>query len=155
MNMEVKIIGWAAAALLTALAISFTATPVVKALAQRVGAMDVPKDDRRMHERPIARMGGLAIFFGFMFSVLIFVPVTAPLRGLLLGAVIIVVLGVLDDIYSLPAAFKFAVQIIAALMAVQAGNVVEVVSKPNIFSSTPYWELGILSVPLTIIWIVA
>ncbi len=65
MTIEIQIIGWAAAALGTAMAVAFTTTPVVKLLAQRMGAVDVPKDNRRMHHHPIPRMGGLAIFLGF------------------------------------------------------------------------------------------
>lgn len=83
--------------------------------------MDVPKDGRRMHNHPIPRMGGLAIFFGFLLSVLVFLPLSKQYRGMLLGAVIIVILGIFDDIYALPAKPKFLVQIVAALIAVHAG----------------------------------
>ena len=103
MRMELTAIGWIAAALVVALLIAFISTPVVKSLAQMVGAIDVPKDNRRMHSHPIPRMGGLAIFLGFLLSTLIFVPMSTPLRGMLLGGVIIVILGIFDDIYALPA----------------------------------------------------
>ena len=86
---------------------------------------------------------------------LLFLELTPQMRGMLLGAVIIVVLGIFDDIYSLPAMFKFVVQIVAALVAVLSGNVIEAVSNPNVFSSDLYWELGWLSIPVTVIWIVA
>jgi len=155
MSIEIQMIGWAAAALGTAMAVAFITTPVVKALAQKMGAIDVPKDNRRMHHHPIPRMGGLAIFLGFLLSVLLFVEFTPQLRGMLLGAVIIVILGVFDDIYSLPAMFKFCVQIAAALVAVWHGNLIAVLSNPNIFSANPYWVLGPLSIPITVIWIVA
>lgn len=155
MRMELTAIGWVAAALVVALLISFIATPVVKSIAQMVGAMDVPKDNRRMHNHPIPRMGGLAIFLGFLLSTLIFVPMSTPLRGMLLGGVIIVILGMFDDIYALPALPKLLVQIAAALVAVLHGNVIEVLSNPNLFSDNPYWILGSLSIPLSVIWIVA
>ena len=135
--------------------VSFSSTPLVKALSVKVGAVDVPKDSRRMHNHPIPRMGGLAIFFGFVVAMLLFVPLDRPKQGMLLGAVIIVVLGMLDDKYALPAKPKFLVQIIAALITVMAGNRIEVLSNPNIFSPNPYWELGALSIPVTVIWIVA
>lgn len=144
-----------AAALLLALLISFLLTPVVKQLAHKVGAVDVPKDERRMHKRPIARMGGLAIFLGFILSALLFVELSPQIRGMLLGGTIIVVLGILDDIYALPALPKFFVQIVAALIAVMHGNVIQVLSNPNIFSSSPYWVLGAWGIPITVIWIVA
>ena len=153
---ELSFLGLVATALITALLISFVATPVVKSLAQKVGAVDVPKDGRRMHDHPIPRMGGLAIFLGFTLAVLVFADLTRQLQGMLLGAVIIVVLGIFDDIYALRASFKFVVQIIAALVAVlYGGNVISVLSNPNIFSSNPWWVLGPLSIPVTVLWIVA
>ena len=142
-------------ALVLAGMVSFASTPLVKALSVKMGAVDVPKDGRRMHDHPIPRMGGLAIFFGFVVSMLLFVPLDMEKKGMLLGAVIIVVLGILDDIYALPAVPKFLVQIIAALVAVVAGNRIDVLSNPNIFSSNPGWQLGWLAYPITVIWIVA
>jgi len=155
MTFPFQTIGVVAAALLTAALIALITTPVVKSLAFKVGAVDVPKDNRRMHKHPIPRMGGLAIFLGFLFSVLIFMPLTRQLRGMMLGAVVIVILGIFDDIYALGAKFKFLVQIAAALIAVTSGNVITILSNPNVFSSDPYWNLGILSVPFSVLWIVA
>ena len=155
MTIQLPVLGAAVAALLAAAVVALISTPVVKSLAFKVGAVDVPKDNRRMHKHPIPRMGGLAIFFGFILSVLVFLPLTEELRGMLLGGVIIVILGILDDIYALPAKPKFLVQIVAALVAVYAGNEIEFLSNPNIFSSEPFWDLGILSVPISVLWIVA
>ena len=167
MRVDLSTIGYVAAALAVAALIAFIATPVVKSLAFKVGAVDVPKDARRMHDHPIPRMGGLAIFLGFLLAVLIFVPLTSAMgnsgaellsvstKGMLLGAIIIVILGVFDDIYDLPAKFKFVVQIIAAIVAAVSGNVIDVISNPNVFSQNPWLELGWLSYPVTIIWIVA
>ena len=147
MTLELPVIARVAAALVVALLISFISTPVVKSIAQRVGAMDIPKDNRRMHHHPIPRMGGLAIFLGFLLSALIFVPMDQANRGMLLGAVVIVILGIFDDIYALPALPKLLVQIGAALIAVLHGNVIEVLSNPNLFSENPYWSLGSLAIP--------
>lgn len=147
-------VGLALAALLAAALVALIFTPMVRSLAIRMGAVDVPKDNRRMHDHPIPRMGGLAIFFGFVLSVLVFLPLTPELRGMLLGSVIIVMLGILDDIFALPALPKFFVQIGAALIAVLEGNRIDLLSNPNIFSSEPYWQLGWLSVPITVLWIV-
>ena len=155
MPIQLPSVGLALAALLTAALVAVISTPVVRSLAFRVGAVDVPRDTRRMHDHPIPRMGGLAIFFGFILSVLIFLPLTSELRGMLLGGVIIVILGIFDDIFALPALPKLLVQIGAALIAVLEGNRIEFLSNPNIFSSSPYWELGWLSVPITVLWIVA
>ena len=154
-NLDLPLIGMVAAALVVALVVALVSTPVVKNLAIKVKAVDVPKDGRRMHDHPIPRMGGLAIFLGFLLSVLLFLELNPQMRGMLLGAVIIVVLGIFDDIYSLRAMFKFVVQIVAALVAVLSGNVIEAVSNPNVFSADLYWELGWLKIPVTIIWIVA
>ena len=155
MQISLQLVGMVAAALGVAFLIALITTPIVKNLAVRMGAMDVPKDDRRMHHHPIPRMGGLAIFLGFLFSTLLFVKLDNGLRGMLLGAVIIVVLGIFDDIFDLSAKLKLVVQIVAALIAALTGNVITALSNPNIFSSDPTWELGILSIPVTVIWIVA
>lgn len=136
-------------ALLCAAVVSCVLTPLVKVLAKKVGAMDIPKDERRMHHVPIPRMGGLAIFLGFMVSVLIFqkLSISAELQGILLGAVIIVILGVMDDILTLPALPKFCVQIAAAVIVVLYGCRIE-----HFMGFTlPDW----LSYPVTVIWIVA
>jgi UDP-GlcNAc:undecaprenyl-phosphate GlcNAc-1-phosphate transferase len=61
---------------------------------------------------------------------------------MLLGSVIIVVLGVIDDVKPLPAVIKFALQIAAALVAVQSGIVVKVISNPNMFSPTHICRLA-------------
>ncbi|MBQ9933591.1 MAG: undecaprenyl/decaprenyl-phosphate alpha-N-acetylglucosaminyl 1-phosphate transferase, partial [Ruminiclostridium sp.] len=147
MTMELPVIARVAIALVAAFLVAFITTPLVKSLAEKVGAVDVPKDNRRMHKTPIPRMGGLAIFLGFLLSTLLFVPLSTPIRGMLLGAVIIVVLGILDDIYALPAMPKLIVQIVAALVAVLHGNVIQVLSNPNIFSDNPYWVLGGWAIP--------
>ena len=154
-QLNLPLIGIVAAALIVALVVALITTPVVKNLAVRMGAVDVPKDGRRMHDHPIPRMGGLSIFFGFLLSVLVFLDLDGQMRGMLLGAAIIVVLGIFDDIYSLRAMFKFVVQIIAALVAALSGNVISIVSNPNVFSSDLYWDLGWLAVPVTVVWIVA
>ena len=143
------------AALLAAGLISFLATPLVKNLAYKVGAIDVPKDNRRMHHEPIPRLGGLAIFIAFLFTVIVLADIDRTTRGILLGAIMIVILGVMDDIMTLKALPKFLVQIAAAGVAVYHGCVIQFVSNPNIFSPMDYLNLGWLSIPVTIIWIVA
>lgn len=155
MPIQLSVVGTAAAALFVAAVVALISTPVVRSLAFRIGAVDVPKDGRRMHDHPIPRMGGLAIFFGFLLSVLVFLPLSLQLRSMLLGAVVIVILGIFDDIYALSAKLKFVVQIAAALIAVLGGNQITVLSNINVFSSEPYWELGWLSYPISVLWIVA
>lgn len=132
-------------AMLCAAVLSFAITPIIKVLAKKVGAIDVPKDERRMHKIPIPRMGGLAIFIGFLVSFLVFGEMNRELQGILLGAVVIVILGVLDDILALPALPKFGVQIIAAIIVVGHGCRIE-----NFLGlALPTW----LSYPVSILWI--
>lgn len=155
MTFELQVIGTVVAALLVSIIVTLITTPLVRDLAFKFGAVDVPSDGRRMHDHPIPRMGGLSIFFGFILSVVIFLPMDRPLRGMLLGSVIILVLGIFDDIYALPAKPKFVIQLFAALIAVLEGNTISVLSNPNVFSQNPYWDLGILSIPVSVLWIVA
>ena len=112
--------------------VSFLATPMVKNLAYKVGAIDVPKDNRRMHKVPIPRLGGLAIFLAFLLSVLVFAKIDRQMQGILLGATMIVVLGVMDDIMALNALPKLIVQILAAGIAVYHGCVY-VMDNPEVF----------------------
>ena len=151
-NIDINIIALIAAFMLAGV-ISFATTPLVKVFATRVGAMDVPKDNRRMHTTPIPRLGGMAIFMGFIFSMLAFCDITTELRGIMLGCIVIVVLGVIDDIVQLKAKIKLIGQVIAAIIPLFYGVRIEMFS--NILPvGSPYISLGFLSIPITIIWIV-
>lgn len=143
-----------AIAFLCAGAISFGATPIVKKFAHKIGAVDIPKDNRRMHKEPIPRLGGLAIFFGFLFSFLIFGQITQEMKSILLGCVIIVVLGIIDDIVPLSAKLKFFVQIIAAIVPVSQGLLIERITNFIPFTDFPFINFGIMSAPITILVIV-
>ncbi len=140
------------AAFSTAFAVSNVFTPIAKTISMKVGAIDYPKA-RGMHQKPMPRMGGLAIVIGFMFTVLLlyrFVEFgeTRKLIGFMIGATMIVVLGMFDDIYDLRARFKFFVQILAALVAIMSGIQIHVVMWP-VTKALTY-----LSVPITLLWIV-
>ena len=141
-------------AILVAFVVSIALTPFVKRLAVKVGAVDVPGEARRVHDHPIPRMGGLAIFLGFIVSTLLFVDITQEVRGILIGSIIIVITGVIDDIVSLRAWTKFLIQILAAVIAVLHGVVINVVSNPNVFSNQEAIVLGWVAIPLTVLWIV-
>lgn len=142
-------------AVIAAFVITFAATPIVKSFAQRVGAIDVPKDGRRMHTQPIPRLGGLAIFLGFLLSVVLFADISREVQGILLGSVLVVIVGVIDDIVPLPALIKFFIQILAALIAVYHDVVIDIISNPIFWSMSEYVNFGYLSVPITVLWIVA
>lgn len=136
---------------------TFATTPIVRRLAYRIGAVDVPKDKRRVHKRPTPRIGGLAIIFGFMVAVCCFNnDWSRSTISILIGAAILGVLGVIDDCKELDAKLKFLVQIAAALVVVLYGNLrISVISNPNVFSETPYLVLPTwLSITVTVIWIV-
>ncbi len=154
MIIDVEILLNVALSLGVALAVCFVTTPLARVIACRVGAVDVPKDGRRMHDHPIPRMGGLAIFFGFLVSVLLFADIDKQVRGILLGSIIIITLGMVDDIVPLPAWFKFIVQIFAAWVAVRHGVCMEWIANPVFTSDVPFLGFGIWSTPITILWIV-
>ena len=141
--------------LLVSAAVSFGITPIVKRMAYKVGAVDVPKDERRMHSVPIPRLGGLAIAIAFLLTVVLFAQVGEQMRGILLGAVVILVLGVLDDCLTLRAWFKFLVLIFAAYLVTSHGCTIRYFTNPIVTSSVQYLDLGSWSVPITIVWIVA
>ena len=141
-------------ALVIAFVISFIATPLVKNFAVKVGAIDIPDKKRHIHSHPIPRMGGLAIFIGFLISVLLFANITTQVRGILVGAILIAVVGAIDDVLNLNAWLKFGVQILAAVIAVLSGIIINVVTNPLHITSSQAITIGILSVPVTILWIV-
>ena len=140
------------AAFSTAFAISNVMTPVAKKISLKLGAIDMPKA-RGMHKKPMPRMGGIAIVAGFTLTVLLLYNFTEysdmhKLTGYFIGAAMIVVLGMVDDVKNLPAKFKFAVQILAALVAVAFGIRIHIVMWPVTYA------LLKLSIPITVIWIV-
>lgn len=132
----------------------FGMTPPVKRFAELIGAVDQPSE-RRINKVPIPRMGGLAIFLGFVLTALLFVPLSTQVTGILLGAVIIAVMGAVDDIVSLNPWIKLLGQIVAAVVVIRCGVVFDAVSNPNPLSEVAFIEIGWLSVPLTVLWIVA
>jgi len=141
--------------------VSFSATPIAKKLAFKIGAVDVPRDKRRMHKKPIARLGGTAIFMGFLISVL-FAVISIPnifkanreLVGLLVGILIIEIMGILDDVKQLRARTKLMFQILAALAVVIIGNThIESITNPFAPSGISMLS-GYISYPLTVLWIV-
>ncbi len=144
-------------AFITSFIFTFASTPLVRRLAYKIGAVDVPKDKRRVHKKPTPRIGGLAIIFGFLVAVLCFNDDwSKSMIATLIGAGILAVLGVIDDCKALDAKLKFVVQIIAALIVVFYGDIrISVFSNPNVFSTEPYVILPMwLSVIVTVVWIV-
>lgn len=133
---------------------SFLLTPPVKKLAERMGAIDIPGDKRRVHSVPVPRMGGLAIFTSFVTSILVFARISVPITGMLAGATVVAFMGAIDDIAGLKPVTKFLVQIAAAFIAYRCGAVVDVISNPNFLSDITFFNIEMISLPVTIIWIV-
>lgn len=144
-------------AFFVAFVFSFAFVPVARTVAEKIGAIDVPRDERRMHKHSLPRLGGFAIFLGFLISVLCFLELSRELISLLVGALIIVVLGIFDDSRGLPAKFKFCVQVIAALVVIYLGDIkIDFFTNPNVFSHRKFLELSDwIAVPCTVLWVVA
>ena len=138
--------------LAVSLILTFVSTPFAKMIAEKVGAIDVPKDGRRMHKKPVPRMGGLAMFYGFLVSVLVFIPIEPQMLGMLAGSLIIVALGVIDDRKALSAKPKFIVQILSACIPVLCGLSIKFITLPfigRINIASPYSQI------ISVFWIVA
>jgi len=125
-------------------------TPLVKRLAIKSGVVDQP-DKRKIHDKVMPRMGGLAIFIGVLTGSFAGGLYENRITAITLGAFMIVMLGIVDDKYNLSARIKFIVQVLVACIIVSTGLKME-------FLSIPFWDLrfdlGWLAYPLTILWIV-
>lgn len=143
-------------AFLIALFVALIATPAVIVLAAKTGAMDAP-DARKVHKGPMPRIGGLAIYCGFMAAIMAmlnFADLTQEIAngviGLLLGGTLIVIIGLIDDYKNLPAKVKLLGQILAACVVVYFDVRIDVITDP--FGDYLYLEY--LAVPATVFWIV-
>ena len=158
--------GDVAIAFILAFIVAFMATPYTIKLAKKIGAVDVPKDERRMHKRAMPKFGGPAVILGFLVSVIYLLIVMSledtiilngpenygmKLIGLFLGIVIISITCVIDDIKTIKPIVKLSGQLLAAIVAVAFGIRIESINVSIIQAP----ELGeILSTIVTIVWIV-
>ena len=142
------LIYWFIAVLCSGL-IAYTMTPAVRVLAFRIGAIDIPLDSRRMHSKPIPRIGGLAIFTAFAATTVIFCDPSSQLWSIWIGGAVLIIIGILDDVFRLPALVKLAAQIGAAFVPVVFGVRIE-----NISMAGKYIQFGNWSIPITVLWIV-
>lgn len=151
---------------LLAFIVSFMATPESIKIAHKIGAIDVPKDDRRMHQNAMPKLGGIAVIAGFLISIIYLLFVVTiegsvdifgqeqyfkKLIGILIGIIIITITGVLDDTKNLKPYQKLLGQIAAAIVVVLFGLQIDAI---NIAT---FAQIGLnkeLSVVLTVIWIV-
>ena len=99
--------------------------PLVIAFSEKQGLMDKP-NERKIHSHPTPRLGGIAIWFCTILSffaliVLSYYPHRSLVSGLLLGSSLMFLLGLIDDIYTLTAKFKFVIQISIATIVFLLG----------------------------------
>jgi len=134
-----------------AFVLTLVVTPFVAGLAFRWGAVDRP-DQRKVHEKLMPRLGGLAIYAGFAAGVLFAGEITAQVAGLLAGGTLILVLGIIDDTRGISPRVKLAGQVAAACAVVPFGLKVDFLTNPF---ADGLITLGILSAPVTVLWIVS
>ncbi len=140
-----ELIGFVIALLVTAFS-----TPLVKRLAFRIGAVDRP-NARKVHGRVMPRLGGLAMYLGFVTALLVLWPGHPSAYVLLLGGGIILLVGMLDDKYQLHPVAKLCGQFVAALVPVIYGFQVNLLNLP--FDNDNVL-LGWFSIPVTLIWVI-
>ena len=124
--------------------------PLVISFSKKEGLVDVP-NERKIHTKPISRIGGVAIWSSTMLTFLCLVfmsyyPYGSLLSGILLGGSLMFLLGLVDDIYNLDAKFKLFIQVSIATLVYLLG--VQINTVPFI------GDIGIFSYPITLLWIV-
>ncbi len=107
--------------LLLSLFITISLVPPLKSLAIRFQAVDIP-NERKVHTRPIPKIGGLAMACGALIPILLWAAMNGFGHALLAGSAVIVIFGFLDDLWDLPYKAKFLAQLAAALIVVQFGQ---------------------------------
>ena len=146
------------ASMIVAMGVTWMITPALIRVAERVNAVDQP-DARKTHTAPMPRIGGVAVFAGFIAGMafaayatglLFHLPQGVYWRGLIFAATGLFLVGLLDDLRGLSFKWKFAAQIIAAVFVWQAGFRIDVVSHPLGGDLNLAW----LSLPITVLWIV-
>lgn len=134
--------------------VAFATVPIVRVLAFKMNAVDIPKDERRMHKKPIPRWGGAAIYLGFVVSVACFTPVIEKrLVGILLGSLIMVLIGILDDKYALKPKLKLFGQCLAAVTVIAFGVRINAFNGLLSFIGNPVIT-ECFSILVTFIWII-
>ena len=135
---------------LIGLIITYISTPLIRRIAIKFEAVDEP-DKRRVNKRPVPNLGGIAIYLGFTAAVLFGSEPAADRTGIIMGGSLIMLIGVIDDIYELRPSVKLFGQLLAAIVLVFSGVSIEFISNP--FSDSMIY-LGIFAIPVTILWIV-
>lgn len=132
-------------------------TPITIKIAYKVGAVDIPKDARRMHSKTMPRMGGLAFILAFFVAIIYMLLTggiaadTTNLFGFFIGLAIVASVGFLDDVYQLKAWQKLIAQIIAAIVVIASGLRICYVNIPFL---ALYGLNDVLSIIITFGWII-
>ena len=130
--------------------ISLMITPIVIAISKKLNIVDKP-NFRKVHTQPVSVLGGTVILFSFLIGIWISHPMEREIKSLIIGAFIMYVVGLIDDICDLKPLLKLLGQVIAASVIVFYGITIDFIS----FPMGPTIHFGFLSIPITIIWIVA
>ena len=140
--------------LVAALVLALLLTPVARQMAVRYGLVDRPVA-RSSHSKPIPFGGGHAIFITFWLATLAFGgPLEAPLAGLLLGSVILLVVCTIDDRRGLAALPRLLVQFFVAGIAYIAGvRIVQIANPLEAWIGPEFIVMGLLELPITVLWI--
>ena len=127
-------------------------TPLSIFIAPKVGAIDVPRDTRRVHNKPMPRFGGIALYAGIMVGLAIFAQGRPHLAEIMVGCTLIYILGAVDDIKGMKPIIKFAGQVVIATIVFGMGLRIEFVT--NWFGEGNM-DLGIVVCYIvTVIWLV-
>ncbi|MBR4020186.1 MAG: undecaprenyl/decaprenyl-phosphate alpha-N-acetylglucosaminyl 1-phosphate transferase [Firmicutes bacterium] len=140
------------AAFFTSFALSLAFVPISMQLAPLIGAVDIPKDGRRMHTKAMPRFGGLAIFVGTMGSLIIYAGSHDKILPVIIGGTLIYLLGVADDLMNLPAKFKFLAQTGVAVLMYSMGLRITLIT--NFFGEGALHFGDIACFVVTVLWIV-
>ncbi|WP_027415173.1 glycosyltransferase family 4 protein [Aneurinibacillus terranovensis] len=133
------------------LVVTVLATPLVKRFAIYIGAVDKP-NHRKVHQRLMPRLGGLAIYLGFSIAYLLSFRFSPETMGIFLGGSIIVLVGALDDRFELSPKVKLLGQVVAALVVVHYGLTIQLINLP--FEGILSFDSGWLATLITVFWII-
>lgn len=122
--------------------------PLIMKVAEHVNALDIP-NERKVHKKPMPRLGGLGIFLGFLLGYMLFCSQTPQMISILIGSFILILVGMIDDIKPIKALTKFCGQLIAAIIVVYYGNII----MKDISAYGLYINFGIFAKPITIFFI--
>ena len=137
---------------LAAFVITFLQMPFTIKFAKKKGFLDVPKDNRRVHKKPIPVGGGIAMVISVSILMLFFLPINKGLIMTLIASLIIAISGLYDDKKGLSPKLKFIFQILAAVILIIGGMKIEFVTNP-FDSNDALLILNMLSIPVTIFWV--